>query len=935
MSRENNIEYDLVIPVRGGQVLNIQTDAIDVGDIKDNLNNILKKDLIRICDEFKIDYYKSWSSKKLKESIETFLDNLDNLDNTKYTSNKKNVSDSSNEDDDEKKHSKDSGNSIVSCVNACHNILRNNDSIVGEKAMHDIMRLLFLKFLEPLIVSGTVDILDPPGEKNKGLSKNAKYSEFYRKSESGKEVFTKQIWKLVLAGNPMTSKIFKRDDFWNCSQETLVLLLDKIDKTLKDSKFDELDHDVKGRIYEEFLNGYSNNAGKDFGQYFTTRDYIRLIFGQIPKTQNDWFQKKKGNFSVLDPCMGTAGFLTETYGDFPKAILKGCEIEAETYTYALMNMILTTGTLVPENFSCFDSLVELDPREKFDFIPTNPPYGTKMDYKKLQDKYEKKWAKELNDSDSDSDDSDSEDEEKKRPEKESFPKWDEIFPVKTNDGVALFLQYLAFKLKPGGMAIPIIPNGQLLFGKNFEKLRKYLLTKVDIEQIMYTPGGVFKHAGVKTAVLWMRKPLESEGKPTKKIKFVETTKALDTPTPVAEITREQLAENNWSLDASYYKAQEIPDWNGCEWKPLGEVCEIKNGKNITKKDLKPGNITVVGGGKNPMGKHNSHNIEPNTTIVSKDGNDAGYVSIYNEQVFATNHALYLANYKETILPEYIHYYLVSIQKDLYNLQSGAGQPGIKKDMLEKLKIPVPPMKVQERIVKELDELEKSKEVIRSTIEARKSVLEKFRRHKNPPFSEHKDQIEWKPLGEIMSMKGGSTNSSKAKGKSTGKIPFYAATVSNPSGMIDKYDFDDPEYLLYVKSGGNASTPIGRSLGICKVYFVEGKSSANVAVFQFKLLPGLSDKISLKYLYKYLDSLQEFIQRTFVRYATGNGNTDMDAFKKLKIPVPPMEVQEEFVRFYEAKEAKIQQMEADIADAEAYLADINELGRTIIEDLICS
>lgn len=42
-SRSNNIDYDLSIPIKNGRVLNIQTNSVNVDEIKENLNNILKK----------------------------------------------------------------------------------------------------------------------------------------------------------------------------------------------------------------------------------------------------------------------------------------------------------------------------------------------------------------------------------------------------------------------------------------------------------------------------------------------------------------------------------------------------------------------------------------------------------------------------------------------------------------------------------------------------------------------------------------------------------------------------------------------------------------------------------------------------------------------------------------------------------------------------
>ena len=145
------------------------------------------------------------------------------------------------------------------------------------------------------------------------------------------------------------------------------------------------------------------------------------------------------------------------------------------------------------------------------------------------------------------------------------------------------------------------------------------------------------------------------------------------------------------------------------------------------------------------------------------------------------------------------------------------------------------------------------------------------------------------LGDCVSMNNGKTNSGDIS--NTGEYPFYAATVSNPSGTHKTYDFDGNEYILFIKSGGNSKTPISKNLGIGKVYFVKGKCAANIAVF--KLLNSKTELINTKYLYYYLLENQLYIQ-TFANYATGNGNIDMDKFKRMKIPVPSLEIQNETV-----------------------------------------
>jgi hypothetical protein len=95
------------------------------------------------------------------------------------------------------------------------------------------------------------------------------------------------------------------------------------------------------------------------------------------------------------------------------------------------------------------------------------------------------------------------------------------------------------------------------------------------------------------------------------------------------------------------------------------------------------------------------------------------------------------------------------------------------------------------------------------------------------------EIEIKTLGEIFILNGnGSTNSKDIT--NTGEYPFYRASCNNPCGTHNTYDFDGNEYLLIIKSGGCANKPISSSYGIGKVFIVNGKCAANIAVFQLIL-----------------------------------------------------------------------------------------------------
>ena len=82
-------------------------------------------------------------------------------------------------------------------------------------------------------------------------------------------------------------------------------------------------------------------------------------------------------------------------------------------------------------------------------------------------------------------------------------------------------------------------------------------------------------------------------------------------------------------------------------------CWGSNGKSITKKQLIDGEFPVVGGGVSPLGLHNIHNLDKHTILISKDGANAGFVSMYETPIFATGHALYVKDIKDTIIKKYL------------------------------------------------------------------------------------------------------------------------------------------------------------------------------------------------------------------------------------------------------------------------------------------
>jgi len=147
------------------------------------------------------------------------------------------------------------------------------------------------------------------------------------------------------------------------------------------------------------------------------------------------------------------------------------------------------------------------------------------------------------------------------------------------------------------------------------------------------------------------------------------------------------------------------------------------------------------------------------------------------------------------------------------------------------------------------------------------------------------------LGDIISkVKSGKTNSTEIS--NSGDYDFYGCTAKVPTGKHNQFDFDGDEYLLFAKSGGNAKTKVGENLGIGKFHYVKGKTSGNIAVYQYIIRD--TTKVSYCYLYHILRSRLSEIQM-LADYTTGNGNINIEnMYSLVNIPVPSIERQQQIV-----------------------------------------
>lgn len=164
-----------------------------------------------------------------------------------------------------------------------------------------------------------------------------------------------------------------------------------------------------------------------------------------------------------------------------------------------------------------------------------------------------------------------------------------------------------------------------------------------------------------------------------------------------------------------YKQTELgpipEDW---EVKSLGEI-EIKNGEMLKSDEYKEGTIPVIAGGKKPAGYHNRYNRKGNTITISGSGANAGFVSFYEQPIFASDCST--INEQKNIQIEYLFYSLILKQEEIYNCQAGGAQPHIHAKDIKDLYVLLPKNdKEQTVIANVLSSMDKEIETLNTKLE---------------------------------------------------------------------------------------------------------------------------------------------------------------------------------------------------------------------------
>ena len=516
------------------------------------------------------------------------------------------------------------------------------------------------------------------------------------------------------------------------SANVLTLFLKEIDK------FNHGDSDDIGDAYE-YLLSITGSQG-DVGQFRTPRHIIKFIVEAVNPTKDD---------KVLDPAVGTAGFLIAAYnhvrsqhdgkdqngktndekhlsadelGKLHKNY-RGFDIDPTMVRTASVNMYLH-GFTTP-NIINHDSLSSEDYwNDRYDVILANPPFMTPKGGIQPHKK----------------------------------------FSISANRAEVLFVDYIASHLKPSGRAGIVVPEG-IIFqsGNAYKQLRKNLVENY-LYAVVSLPAGVFQpYSGVKTSILLLDPQLAKErdsilfakvendglslGAQRRAVSGNQFPEVLDIvkkfqagetidSTIAHAVLRNDIAESgDYNLSGDRYK-ETVERLSSYGLVKICDVAEVVSGYGFPKdaqglfneevpflkvSDMNlPGNEIIIKSWNNAISRETLRKLKaksfPKYTIIFPKIGAAIATNkkrILSVESTMDNNVMGLVPGSK-ILPEYLYYVVCSI--NISTWASDSALPSINKSTVEDVKIPLPPIETQAEIIAEI----KSQQQL---IDANKKLIE--------------------------------------------------------------------------------------------------------------------------------------------------------------------------------------------------------------------
>jgi len=365
-----------------------------------------------------------------------------------------------------------------------HNYIYANQGFQKDKAFEELLKLIFIKVYDEQY-NPTLQFYILPGEDIDKVRE--RLNKLFRKVQSRYKY------------------IFKGNEIIELNNTVLKYVISELQRfTLVDTETD-----VKGEAYEEIV---GPNLRGDRGEFFTPRNVcnmtIEMLFSLIPEDK----LTSPGGMKILDPAVGTGGFLIAGIQQIKQLFLKrgfrydqlrdfvrdvananfcGVDFNPFLVKVAQMNMVMHgdgSANIVHANSLEDTTNWNSEAKEKikfgeFDLVVTNPPFGTKavIDNPDMLNQFE-------------------------------LTTFEANSPRTALPPEQLFIERCLDFLKPGGYLGIVLPDS-ILSNPGLVWIRKWILKKAYVIASIDLPVETFQpHTGTQTSILILKKKTAEQQK---------------------------------------------------------------------------------------------------------------------------------------------------------------------------------------------------------------------------------------------------------------------------------------------------------------------------------------------------------------------------------------------------------------------------------------
>lgn len=342
--------------------------------------------------------------------------------------------------------------------------------------------------------------------------------------------------------------------------------------------------------------------------------------------------------------------------------------------------------------------------------------------------------------------------------------------------------------------------------------------------------------------------------------------------------------------------QYCPD--GVEYVRLGDILSVNRGKRLTKTQLSDdGKYYVYHGSKDtPLGKYSQFNVKGNTTIVVNTGGIGG-VKYCNEDFWCSDGSFWIGH-SALLNDKYVYYYLSPKENYFASQKRVGGVPTIDRSTVENVEISVPPLPVQEEIVRVLDAFTELQAELQAELQKRKQQYNFYRDNLLTNYTSEQNVKEY-CLGELFEFKNGLNASKEQFGHGKPIVNYVNVYKKNSivsSDLTGRVELEASAIERYRVKRGD-------------VFFTRTSETREEVGFASVLLENIEDCVFSGFVLRARPTtnfiLPEFCKYCFATYKirkqiiqsstlTTRALTNGTSLSKVKIMIPPIEEQNRIV-----------------------------------------